>query len=78
MRNRQSKDYTHPHHAESLSIDPQTRTMTGWMEMPDPMGGKTRAKTEGTWPDGSTRIVKVFGPDGGPEPFMTFTYQMRK
>jgi hypothetical protein len=64
-------------HAES-TYDSETKTMTGWMEMPDPMGGKTRAKTEATWPDEDTRIVKVFAPDGGPEPFMTFTYEKRK
>lgn len=64
-------------HAEA-TYDAETGTMTGWMEMPDPMGGTTRAKTEATWPDESSRIVKVYGPDGGPEPFMTFTYEKRK
>jgi hypothetical protein len=64
-------------HAEG-TYDSETNTMTGWMEMPDPMGGKTKVKTLATWPDENTRIVKVYGPDGGDEPFMTFTYQRRK
>jgi hypothetical protein len=64
-------------HSES-TYDSETDTLTGWMEMPDPMGGKSKAKTEETWPDENTRMVKIFGPDGGPEPFMTFTYEKRK
>ena len=64
-------------HAEA-TYDAETNTMTGWMEMPDPMGGKTKAKTVATWPDEDSRVVKVYGPDGGDEPFMTFTYARRK
>jgi len=61
------------------TYDPDTDTMTGWMEMADPMtGGKSKAKTVATWPDASTRIVKVYPPSGGDEPFMTFTYDKRK
>jgi hypothetical protein len=63
-------------HSES-TYDKETDTITGWMEMPDPMGGMSKAKTEESWPDEQTRIVKVYGPDGG-DPFMTFSYTKRK
>jgi hypothetical protein len=63
-------------HSEA-TYDAETDTLTGWMEMPDPMGGMTKTKTEETWPDEETRIVRVYGPDGA-EPFMTFTYTKRK
>ena len=65
-------------HAES-TYDRETDTMTGWLEMPDPMtGGKSKAKTEATWPDESTRIVKFYPPGGGDAPMMTFTYKKRE
>ena len=46
--------------------------------MPDPMGGKSKVKTVEKWPEEGTRLVTFFGPDGGDEPFMTFTYEKRK
>lgn len=65
-------------HAEA-TYDAETKTMTGWVEMPDPTtGGKSKAKTEATWPDESTRIVKFYPPGGGDEPSMTFTYKKRQ
>lgn len=63
--------------AES-TLDAATSTLKGWMEMPDPAGGKSKAKTEATWPTPETRLVKVFGPDGSAEPFMKMTYTKRK
>ena len=42
------------------------------------MGGKSKVKTVEEWPDEDTRLVRFFGPDGGDEPFMTFTYEKRK
>ena len=60
------------------SYDPETDSLTGWMEMPDPMGGKSKVKTVEEWPDEDTRLVRFFGPDGGDEPFMAFTYEKRK
>jgi hypothetical protein len=63
--------------AES-TYDAATNTMKGWMEMADPSGGKSKAKTEATWPTADTRVVKVFGPDGTGEPFMKMTYTKRK
>jgi len=59
------------------TFDPETNTLTGWMEMPDPMGGKTRAKTVEEWPDENSRVIKIY-PDGSDEPFMTMTYERRK
>jgi hypothetical protein len=64
-------------HSES-TYDAETDTLKGWMEMPDPMGGMSKVKTEEAWPEEGTRIVKVYGPDGGPEPVMSFTYTRRK
>lgn len=64
-------------HGES-TYDPETDSLTGWMEMRDLLGGKSKVKTVEEWPDENTRIVKIFGPDGGDEPFMTFTYERRK
>jgi len=64
-------------HSET-TYDPETNTLSGWVEMPDPMGGMSKVKTMAEWPDESTRVVKVYGPDGGDEPFMTITYKKRK
>jgi hypothetical protein len=60
------------------TYDAATNTMKGWMEMPDPSGGKSKARTEQTWPTADTRVVKVFGPDGAGEPLMKMTYTKRK
>jgi len=64
-------------HSESTH-DAATNTMKGWMEMADPSGGKSKARTEQTWPTADTRVVKVFGADGSPEPVMKMTYTKRK
>jgi hypothetical protein len=36
------------------------------------------APTVEEWPDEDTRLVRIYGPDGGDEPFMSFTYKRRK
>jgi hypothetical protein len=59
------------------SHDPGTNTLTGWIEMADPSGGKGRAKTETSWPAADTRLFKVFPPDGASDPFMKMTYTKR-
>lgn len=64
-------------HSES-TYDAEKDALTGWMEMPDPVGRMSRVKTEETWLDAETRAVTVYGPDGGPEPVMSFTYKKRK
>jgi hypothetical protein len=64
-------------HSES-TYDPETDSLTGWMEMPDPMGGMSKVKTVESWPTKSSRVVNIFGPDGSGEPFMTGTYAKRK
>lgn len=60
------------------TYDAATNVMKGWMEMPDPSGGKTKAPTEEAWPTPDTRLIKVFGPDGSAEPTMKMTYTRRK
>jgi hypothetical protein len=69
--------------ATSLSVgestyDAATNTVTGWSEVPDPAGGKTKAKTVATWPGPDQRVVKIYMPADAPEPFMTMTYKKRK
>ena len=64
-------------HSES-TYDPQTKALTGWMEMRDPMGGKSKAKTVEEWPDAETRLVRVYPTADAPEPFMKMTYRKRK
>jgi hypothetical protein len=60
------------------SFDAGTNTMTGWTEVADPAGGKTRAKTVSTWPGPDARVVKMYLPPEAPQPFMTMTYKRRK
>lgn len=58
--------------------DAATNTAKGWMETASPMGGRSRSRTEASWPTADTRVVKIFGPDGSTEPFMKMTYTRRK
>jgi hypothetical protein len=60
------------------TYDAATNTLTGWVEMNDPMAGKAKAKTVATWPDADSRVVKVFQPADSPEPFMVMTYKRRQ
>jgi hypothetical protein len=60
------------------TFDAATNTLTGWSEMPDPAGGKAKAKTVATWPGPDQRVVKIYMPADAPEPFMTMTYKKRK
>jgi hypothetical protein len=60
------------------TYDPQTKALTGWMEMRDPMGGKRKAKTVEEWQDAETRVVRVYPTADAPEPFMRMTYRKRK
>jgi hypothetical protein len=60
------------------TFDAATNAVTGWSEMPDPAGGKTKAKTVATWPGPDQRVVKIYMPADAPEPFMTMTYKKRK
>jgi hypothetical protein len=64
-------------HSES-TYDPETDSLTGWMEMQDPMGGKSRAKTVEKWPDEESRIIRIYPTMEAPEPFMTMTYKKRR
>lgn len=60
------------------TFDTATNTLTGWSEMPDPAGGKAKAKTVAMWPGPDQRVVKIYMPADAPEPFMTMTYKKRK
>jgi hypothetical protein len=60
------------------TFDAATNTMTGWSEVADPAGGKTKAKTVTTWPGPDQRLVKMYLPADAPQPFMTMTYKKRK
>lgn len=60
------------------TFDAATGTLTGWMEMVDPSGSKSRARTQETWPTTDTRLVRVFPPNGGTEPLMKITSTRRK
>jgi hypothetical protein len=64
-------------HSES-TYDPETDSLIGWTEMPDPMGGMRKAKTVEEWPDAETRLIRIYPTMEAPEPFMTMTYKKRK
>jgi len=59
------------------TFDAATDTMTGWMEVQDPMGGTTRVKTVAAWPAAGSRLVKMYMPETASEPYMTITYTKR-
>ena len=63
---------------EEATYDAEANTMTGSMEMDDPMMGKTKAKTVAEWPDADSRTVKMYVPADAPEPFMIMSYKRRK
>jgi hypothetical protein len=52
--------------------------MTGSAEVPDPSGGKSKAKSVATWPGPDERVVKIFVPPDAPQPAVTLTYKRRK
>jgi hypothetical protein len=52
-------------HGES-TFDAKTNTLTGRMELQDPMSGKAKAKTVSTWPDPDSRVVEVYRPEDAP------------
>ncbi|MEX2271855.1 MAG: DUF1579 domain-containing protein [Vicinamibacterales bacterium] len=59
--------------------DPAAKTLTGWMEGPDPSGQRVKQKTV-TESRGNTRVMKAFatGPDGKEMQTMSITYTRRK
>jgi hypothetical protein len=59
------------------TYDAATNTLKGWMETNGPLG-RTRSRSEATWPAPGTRVVKIFAADGPPEPVMKLTYTKRK
>jgi len=62
------------------SYDAATKTMTGWMEVPDPSGKLTKAKQTTEWKDADTRVFTMFttAPDGKDYPILKITYKRRK
>jgi hypothetical protein len=62
------------------SYDAATKTMTGWMEGPDPMGNMQKMKAVSTMKDANTRVFSMYmvGPDGKENLGMRITYTRRK
>jgi hypothetical protein len=62
------------------SYDPATKTMTGWMEAPDPTGKLTKSKHTTEWRDADTRVFNMFmtAPDGKEYPVLKITYKRQK
>ncbi len=60
------------------TYDPATNTETGWTELRDPMGNKSKAKAVITWPDADTHVIKIFLTPADTQPLMTMTYKKRK
>jgi hypothetical protein len=60
--------------------DPATRTMTGWMEGPDPTGKVSKMKVTSTLKDANTRLFSMYnvGPDGKEALTMRITYTRRR
>jgi len=62
------------------TYDPAARTMTGWMEGPDPSGKISRMKSVVQYKDANTRVFTMYGPgpDGKEAMGMRITYMRRK
>jgi hypothetical protein len=62
------------------TYDPAKKTMTGWVEGPDPSGKVTKTKEVTEWKDDDTRIFTMLmtAPDGKEYPLMKITYKRRK
>ncbi len=62
------------------TYDLATRTLTMWMETPDPSGQPLRFRTTTTWKDNDTKVYTMYAP--GPETTeaagMIITYRRRK
>jgi hypothetical protein len=63
--------------ASESTYDAATNTETGWTEMRDPMGNKSKAKVVVAWPAPDSRTVKIFINASDPQPFMTMTYKKK-
>lgn len=59
------------------TYDAATKTMTGWMEGPDPSGQVTKTKETTEWKADGTRVFTMYAPDGA-SPTMRITYTRRK
>lgn len=60
------------------TYDEKTNTLKGSTETANPAGGRSKSRTEATWPTADTRVVRIWGPDAGAEPTMKITYTKRK
>jgi hypothetical protein len=59
------------------TYDAATKTLTGWMDGPDPTGVVTKTKETTEWKDADTRVFTMYAPDGK-APLMKITYKRRK
>ena len=62
------------------TMDPSTKTLTGWMEGTDMNGAPMKSKMTSTYPDADHRVMTAFatGPDGKEFQTMKITYTRRK
>jgi hypothetical protein len=62
------------------TYDAKTKTMTGWLEGPDPTGKTSKTKATTEWKDADTKVFTMYmtGPDGKEVPTMKITYKRRK
>jgi hypothetical protein len=62
------------------TYDASSKTMTGWMEGPDPTGKTMKMKSVSTMPDPNTRVFSMYnvGPDGKEMLGMRITYTRKK
>jgi len=62
------------------SYDAAKKTMTGWIEGPDPSGKITKMRAVTEWKDPDTRVFTIYGtgPDGKEAPGLRITYKRRK
>jgi hypothetical protein len=60
------------------TYDAKTNTLKGSTETANPAGGRSRSRTEATWPTADTRVVKIWGVEAFAEPTMKITYTKRK
>lgn len=61
------------------AYDAKTKTMTGWMEGPDPSGKTEKMRQTTEWKDAGTKVFTMFmtAPEGKDVPVMKITYKRR-
>ena len=65
------------YYTSEATYDAATKTLTGFMEGPDPSGQVTKTKETTVWKDADTRVFTMYAPDGQTVG-MRITYKRRK